>query len=57
MSDSTNKKTEQKRITKNLKYSVIVKFVNFKRKKVDTRIIIVDGVLAIRIGDRVYTKI
>jgi len=53
----TTPKTDSKTITKSLKYSVIVKFVNFDPKRYDSRIIVVDGALAIRIKDRVYTKI
>ena len=59
MSNTTPKKTDQKMIKKSLKYYVVVKYVNFDPGKYrsDSRIIIVDGALALRIGGRVYTKI
>ena len=44
-------------VKKSLKYSVIVKFINFDRKRLESRIIIVDGQPAIRIRGRIFTKI
>jgi len=46
-----------KTIDKNLKYSVVKKFINFNPNKYAQRIIIVDGKAAIRIKGRLYKMI
>jgi len=46
-----------KTINKNLKYSVVKKFINFNPDKYAHRIIIVDGKAAIRIKGRLYKMI
>ena len=46
-----------KTINKNLKYSVVKKFINFDHDKYAQRIIIVDGKAAIRIKGRLYKMI
>lgn len=45
-----------KTVTKSLKYSVVTKVINFDANKYYPRIIIVDGVLAIHLKGRHYTK-
>jgi hypothetical protein len=57
MTNSTNKNTSSKAVTKSLKYSVITRFVNFDPLKYAQRVIIVDGKPAIRIKGRVYKMI
>jgi len=46
-----------KTINKNLKYSVVKKFINFNPNKYAHRIIILDGKAAIRIKGRLYKMI
>ncbi len=46
----------KKVVAKSLKYSVVTKVINFDANKYSPRTIIVDGVLAIRLKGRNYTK-
>jgi len=57
MTNTTNKNTGSKVVTKSLKYSVVTKFINFDPIKYAQRVIIVDGKPAIRIKGRVYKMI
>jgi hypothetical protein len=54
---SNFKATDQKIITKSLKYSVASRFINFDPTKYTSRIIIVDGAPAIRIRKKIYTRL
>jgi len=50
------KKLSVQAATKSLKYSVVTKVINFDANKYHPRIIVVDGLLAIRLKGRNYTK-
>ncbi|MDO8488151.1 MAG: hypothetical protein Q7S31_02445 [bacterium] len=43
-------------VTKNMRYSVVTKVVNFNPSKYTFRTIIVNGTLAIRLKGNLYTK-
>jgi len=49
-----NKMRDSKNISKDMKYSVVSKFINFDPNKYSQKVIIVDGKAAIQIKGRVY---
>jgi len=56
MPNSIANESSSKDITKGMKYCVITTIINFNPAKFGSRTIIVNGVVAVQLKGRVYTK-